>query len=453
MICDFIEQSRTTCALGGLYTALAIERVLPVLHCGPGCQAQTRGVLGNSNGAQNSFPFMESVIPCSNFEETDVVFGGVEKLRKLLDHSLKAYKADMFIVLSGCTPAIVGDDVEEVIRSLSGGDIPVLYAETAGFHGNNLYGHRQVLTAILRQYLPQQKRGETIPDLVNIFGIVPYYDPFWSAELEEIESLLIKIGLKPNIFYGRGKGLAEIKKIPQASFNILLSPWVDLEIVQELEAQYGTPYFHYPALPLGPTETNRFLRKLAKYAGLDELAVEKVIHEGEDLYYYYMNRSLHWIYSCRTLPKHFFVNASASAALPLTRFLVNDMGLLPEKIYLPEGIPEEHRERVEGYFRDLEIADEKRSGFVVDFSEDGGLMAAEIRDIHFDPGTTYIFGSLWDVLFCRGKHVPFLSVSAPQGIHMIGTKHYFGYTGGVNLFSDYYSRLADLGPFGGGSHE
>lgn len=36
------EQQRVACALGGIYTALAIDKVLPVLHCGPGCQGNIR---------------------------------------------------------------------------------------------------------------------------------------------------------------------------------------------------------------------------------------------------------------------------------------------------------------------------------------------------------------------------------------------------------------------------
>jgi nitrogenase molybdenum-iron protein beta chain len=445
---DFIEQGRTTCALGGMYTALAMERVLPVLHCGPGCQVQTRGVLAGANGVQNSYPFMESVIPCTNFGETDVVFGGADRLRKIIDNSLRAYKADMVIAMSGCTPEIVGDDMEEVTHSFDGGETPVLFVEAAGFRGNNLYGHQNVLAAIIDQYLSKQEQEAVVPGQVNIFGVVPYYDPFWTAELNEIESLLTKIGLKPNIFYGRGKGLAEVRKIPRAEFNLLLAPWTDLEIVQGLEARYGTPYFHYPAAPAGPTETKRFLRELANYAGLGNAAVDEVIRDGEDKYYYYMNRSLQWIYGCRTLPKHFLINASASAALPLSRFLVNDMGLLPDAVYLPENVPEAHRDRVDAYFRDLELEEESKKDFPICFSEDGGLMAADIEAREFEPGSTYVFGSVWDVLYCRNRRLPFLSVSTPQGIHMIGAKHYFGFDGGINLFTDYYGALTDLGPFG-----
>jgi nitrogenase molybdenum-iron protein beta chain len=283
---------------------------------------------------------------------------------------------------------------------------------------------------------------------VNVFGIVPYYDPFWTGELDALESLLTRLGLKPNIFYGRGKGLAEVRKIPQAEFNLLLSPWIDLEIVQALEAGYGTPYFHYPAVPIGPTETKRFLRELALYAGLDAVVVEDAIRDGENKYYYYMSRSLQWIYGCRALPKHFLANASASAALSVNRFLVNDMGLLPDSIYLPENVPEAHRARVDAYFRELEIEEDTKKAFPIVHTEDGGLMAADIDGREFEPGSTCVFGSVWDVLYCRNRKLPFLSVSAPHGIHMIGAKHYFGFDGGIQFFTDYYGALADIGPFG-----
>ncbi|MDR1605053.1 MAG: nitrogenase molybdenum-iron protein, alpha and beta chain [Gracilibacteraceae bacterium] len=445
--CEMIEQSRTTCALGGMYTALAMERVLPVLHCGPGCQAQARSLLGTINGAQSAVPFQESVIPCSNFGETDVIFGGADRLRTLIEHTQAAYQADLLIVFSGCTPEIIGDDTASVVSSFAASRTPVLFAETAGFRGNNLYGHAQLWTAICDQYLRPRGAEAVIPGLVNVFGIVPFYDPFWSAQLEELALLLRSVGLKPNIFYGRGKGLPEVDKIPRAEFNLLLSPWVDLPLVRRLREQYGTPYLHYPAVPLGPTETSRFLRALTDFAALSPARTEAVIREGEAQYYYYLNRNLQWLYTCRVLPKYFLVNASAAAALSLTRYLVNDLGLIPDKIYLPENVPEKNRSQVEGYFRDTEL-NKGVAGFPVIFTEDGGLMAAEFGDRLFDPGTLAVFGSFWDVLFCRERRIPFLSVTTPQGNRAFGVRHYCGFSGGINFFTDYFAVLAELGPFG-----
>ena len=249
------EQQRVTCALGGIYTALAIEKVLPVLHCGPGCEQQAGTVLGRANGGQNSYPLQDTVIPCSDFCETDVVFGGTEKLRKLIDKSIDYFDSDLLIAVSGCTSEIIGDDIEEVANTFEDREVPVLHAKLPGFKGGNTYGHTQILKAIIEQYL--KPTGKVNPKQVNIWGIVPFYDPFWLGTLEKIEKLLVEIGLEPNIIYGRNKGIKDVDKIPSAGFNILLSPWIDLEIVQELEEKYNTPYLHFPNLPIGPTEDRK----------------------------------------------------------------------------------------------------------------------------------------------------------------------------------------------------
>ena len=127
------EQQRVTCALGGIYTALAINKVLPVLHCGPGCQQQAGTVLGRANGGQNAYPYQETVIPCSDFCETDVVFGGTNKLKKLIEKSLEYFDAELLIAVSGCTAEIIGDDIEEVVSNFENQDVPVLSAQLPGF--------------------------------------------------------------------------------------------------------------------------------------------------------------------------------------------------------------------------------------------------------------------------------------------------------------------------------
>lgn len=179
------EQQRTACALGGIYTALAIDNVLPVLHCGPGCQSQASSILGGCNGGQNAYSYQESIIPCTDFGESDVIFGGKQRLKKIIQGALENYKADMIIAVGGCTASIIGDDMEEVASYFSESRVPVLHAEIPGFKGNNLYGHSEILKSIIDQYLEPSSiinKGQ-----VNVWGIVPYYDTMWNGILEEIE--------------------------------------------------------------------------------------------------------------------------------------------------------------------------------------------------------------------------------------------------------------------------
>lgn len=432
------EQQRIACALGGIYTALAIDKVLPVLHCGPGCQQQAGAILARINGGQNAFPYQETILPCTAFTDNDVIFGGTKRLKETIGHALQAYKSDMIIAVSGCISEIIGDDMEMVAKSFQDSSIPVLYAEAAGIRGNNLHGHTNILKAIISQYLEPVRQVN--PRQVNVWGIIPYYDTFWMGILEELEQTLLAVGLKPNILYGHGKGLEEVRKIPAAEFNLLISPWVDLEIVQELEERFHTPFLHYPSLPIGPTETGRFLRELAAYASLDQSVVEAYIQKNEDRYYSYINRSIAWIYGCRVLPKRFFLNSSASAGLAVHRYLVNDLGLLPDKIYIAENVPKSHQKRVAGYFRDVEL-DEPID---IAFTDDGGLAAEELQKRELS-GNPILLGSSWDDALAQNLKMPFIPISPPFGDVVVGPKHYFGYNGGLNLFADFHTTVANMG--------
>ncbi|MPM48671.1 Light-independent protochlorophyllide reductase subunit B [bioreactor metagenome] len=434
-----VEQQRVGCAIGGIYTALAIDRVMPILHSGPGCQDNAGRVVAGVNGGQSMGPISESIIPCTDFCEADVIFGGEGKLKKLIEKSIEYLDSDLFLVVDGCTAEIVGDDIEDVTRSFQGGSVPVIYSRLPGFKGNNLWGHSQVLQSIIEQYLtPSSKRT---PRLVNVWGIVPYYDTMWAATLEKVAALLRELGLEPNIIYGQGSGVARLSRIPEAEFNLLLSPWVDLDVVQLLREKFGIPYFHYPVVPIGPTETTRFIRALADYAGLDKENAEAVIAREEERYYYYIQRHLRWLYACKALPKEFYINSSASAALALTRYLVNDLGLLPVKIYIVDNVPDQHQAQVREYFQDLEL---EIKDFEVVFTSDGGLMGAELKDKAL-VNPVSILGTAWDQLLATKRKITFVSVSAPYGDTLVGNKTYFGYDGAISLFADFYSDMVTKG--------
>ncbi|MDR0875971.1 MAG: nitrogenase molybdenum-iron protein, alpha and beta chain [Clostridiales Family XIII bacterium] len=440
-ITSCVEQPRIACAIGGIYTALAIDRVLPILHAGPGCQGQAGATLAGANGGQNADTYLESVIPSTNFSESDVVFGAAERLSHVVEESLKYYDADMFIVSDGCVSQIVGDDIEEVVRTFEGREKPVLHASLPGFKGNNLFGHSEILKAIVEQYLT--KSDHVNEKQVNVWGIVPFYDTFWVATLEKLEALLTELGFEPNIIYGHGKGLKAVDKIPSAGFNLLISPWVDLDIVKLLEEKFDTPYFHYPNIPIGPTQTADFVRKLVKYANLDEVGAERIIKREEDRYYYYLNHSIKFIFTCRVTPREFYINSSASQALALTKYLINDLGMTPRKIFISEGVPEELQEEVRSYFNDVQH--ERPEDLEVIFTNDGGLCDTYVKSEDTTFRKTAVFGTTWDELTAKNLKLPFVPVSAPAGDLMVGVKTYFAWEGAINLAADLYNDAANKG--------
>ncbi|SEP27880.1 nitrogenase component 1 [Propionispora vibrioides] len=432
----FVEQVRHVCALGGYQSVLAIEKAAPILHAGPGCGQKLWRTLGSANGCQGSGYVGGHSVPCTNIGEKEVIFGGDDRLRDIVSNALKVIDAGLFVILTGCTSDIVGDDVSEVARRFQEQGKPVVAVETGGFKGSNLFGHELVLDAIIEQYL--QPAAEKEARLVNIWAVVPYQDPFWVGNLREIEKLVALLGLTPNIIFGPGNGLEALRRVPKAQFNLLVSPWVGLKNVKHLEAKFGTPYLHYPVLPIGPTETANFLRTVGTYAGIEGKRVEKIINKLEQDYYYYIDRAADSLLETQLMPRRFVSIADSFYALGVARFLINDLGLLPETQYITDGVAEEYQDSITAEFKNFEDGIEAK----VVFSNDGGEIHEDIRKLTFR-SRPLILGSAWDRVLSREINGYQLSLATPVTNRLVLNRSYVGYEGALRLVEDIYSLVLE----------
>lgn len=421
-----LDKQRYKCAMSAMQTVQAIDRAIPILHSGPGCAQK----LSSSSGSSGYFS--PNIYPCTSINERDVVFGGVKKLESTIKHSLDVIDADLYVVLTGCIPEIVGDNTEEVVEGFKDAKKPVIYASTAGFKGNNYKGHEEVIDAIIDQLLePSDIR---VKNLVNIWADVPYQNEFWHGNFRELERLIEKLGLVPNIIFGYNKGLSNVKKIPAAQFNLLISPWVGLYNMKKMEQKLKIPYLHYPTLPIGAFETSKFLRTVGEYAGVPEEKVEAIIEEEEAYYYYYIERYADLFLETRVMSKQFTVVSDAHYALGITKFLVNDLGLFPAKQFVVDDTPKGNQEAVSSYFKDLNYGIEAE----VSFETDGYKIHNEIK-AHDYHGYPLILGGHWEKEVAKQTNAHFLNVSWPVNERLIMNSYYVGYDGGLKLIEDIYS--------------
>ena len=423
-----LDKQRYKCAMSAMSTVQAIEGAIPILHSGPGCAEKL------SNSAGSSGHYSPNIFPCTSVNERDVVFGGEKKLRATITNALKVIDADMFIVLSGCTSEIVGDTIEEVVSEFQGAEKPVLFASTPGFKGNNYRGHEWVVDAIIEQYLEPVPEAEKDPLLVNIWADVPYQDEFWAGNYRALEQLLRDIGLKPNVIFGIHRGVQNIKKIPYAGFNLLVSPWVGLETVQRMQKKFGTPYLHWPTLPIGAFETSKFVRAVADFAQLPPEPVEKYIEERESEYYGYIERFADIFLETRAMSRRFSVVADAQYALGITKFLVNDLGRLPANQYVVDDTPAEYQAPIRGYFADLNYHIRANVAFTVD----GWEIHQDIKQTDYH-GYPLIIGSYWEKELAQETDAHYLNVSWPVNERLVINGYYVGYGGGLRLLEDIYS--------------
>lgn len=429
-----IEQPRYSCALGALQTVVAIKRAVPILHSGPGCGDKITSLIGQGEGYAGG-----NTIPCTNASESEIIFGGEDKLKGVIDGAFKVIDADLYVVLSGCTSDIVGDDIGSVTNEYQKQGKAIVYAETGGFKSNNYVSHNIVVNAIIDQYVDKFKtKTEVEPRLVNVFATVPYQDPYWNGNLEEIKRVLEGIGLKVNILFGHESGgIEEWKTIPSAEFNIVVSAWVGLSIAENLKQKYGTPYLHFPYLPIGGNETTNFLHQVSQFGDLDKTIVEAFINKEEKKFYSYIERTADFMLEFRYgLPRIFYTILDASYAIGFSKFLLNELGIIPAKQFIIDDTPEEFRESIVEQFNKIS----KFRSAKVEFAVDGGAIQEEIRK-DVQTNRALILGSGWERDLAKDLGADLLIVSVPVAYRLTLNCGYAGYNGGLRVIEDIYDRV------------
>jgi nitrogenase molybdenum-iron protein beta chain len=336
----------------------------------------------------------------------------------------------------------VGDDAGQVVKQFADEGKPIVYADTPGFKYTNYEAHSVIVNAIIDQYTTGFAKRPQDPKLVNLFASIHYQDPFWKGNLEEYKRLIEGIGLKVQVLFGpHSGGVSEWQNIPQANFNILVSPWYGQNIVEHLEEKYAQPFFQFPYIPIGGNETSRFLRGLASFAnehgaGLDSVAVDAFIKKEEETFYEEIDNLATFLLEFRYgLPSYVHILHDASYVLGMAKFLLHETGIVPKELFITDKTPAEYQQDI------LNIGDSisDKKKIPLHFQPDAGLAQETIRAANHE-GRGLIIGSGWDKDLARKKDCDFLSAALPSPYRLVMTTGYAGYRGGLRLIEDIYNQ-------------
>ena len=422
------ESPRYSCALGGaLSTAKALHRVIPILHCGPGCGMMLYNgqnfIAGYSGGGYVG----GATVPSTNTYERDIVFGAEKRLRQTIASTIEVMDGDLYVVLTGCTAEIIGDDVPSIVAEFAEQHVPVAHASTGGFSGTNYHGYEKLWEALAQQVAVA---GPRAPHLVNLFGMVPAQDIYWLGNTEEIARLLGLLGLTVNTFVTQRQGVEQVKQSARAALNIVLSPWLAEGVLTRYQQKFGVPSLRYPGPPIGPTATAEFLRAVAAALNLDSATVERVIAAEDQYTYDYFDRA-GMVFTGFGIQHRIAVIGDSSTVTGVLRFLVNDFSQIPAVAVITDAPPEAHRPAIIQTLTQLEYA----APPPVVFTSDQWSVAQAVKAA----GATYILGSSLDKEIAQDLGVPQLSISFPVSDRLVLNRAYAGYRGSITLVEDFIS--------------
>ncbi|WP_243375134.1 nitrogenase component 1 [Geotalea sp. SG265] len=437
-----IERPRYQCALGGaLVTINSIERAVAIVHSAPGCAASADGAATVGGGYWGTTLTDGRATPSTNILEREVIFGGEDRLAEQIAATLEVVDADVYAVITGCMTDIIGDDVRAVVGEFRKHGKPVIVAETGGFKGDSTVGADFIWEAIITQFV--EKGLEKDPKLVNLFGFVPAQDVFWRGNLLEIKRLLGLLGIKANTFLTPFDDLKDLKEASRASLNIVFSDVHGVKPAEVFEFTHGTPFVSEP-LPIGPTATEEFLRRIAAQLKVDDETLERVIADEKAYYYRFIN-PLTDLFTDQDFQRFGVVIGNANYTFAVNRFIADDLGWIPYFTAVTDLLNEEQKQAVAKRLETIPADLRPKLIFEADtdrITERLNEQLAQEDDPYGTPiSPAFVIGSNLDRPLAAGLKAAFWGVSYPITNRIVTDQFYAGFRGGLHLVTELISVL------------
>jgi nitrogenase molybdenum-iron protein beta chain len=379
-------------------------------------------------------------IPTSAITETEIVFGGNDRLREEIGATLELIDGQLYVVATGCMTEMIGDDTRGVTADFAADGKPVIAVSTPSFKGDSYAGYEIALNGIFNDYLRHTEKKNA--KLVNIFGIVPAYDPFFRGDLEEMARLIRSLGLEANTFFTPDQTFENVKSASSAALNIVFSRVWGTSFAEEFEKTHGTPFWT-TELPIGPEATDEFLLRLAERVKVPKQRAKNLIERENNIYYGYFERTAD-VFCDSDFKSYAVTVTNSNYAIPVARYAHAELGWA----VLDSFVTDQLREGQKNALRDA-YAESGLPGDLL-FETDTSRIAAAMTQRHpqnrgeryfngHDP--LFILGSSLEKATALKRGANQLSISFPAFNRMIVDRGYAGYRGGLHLFEDIVGSL------------
>ncbi|MDR1810007.1 MAG: hypothetical protein LBR34_06365 [Prevotella sp.] len=423
---QIIYKNRNGCSLHGALKVLeAVDGFVPIVHSSAGCSLQSKLSENLPNAGVGHAFRGQTETSGTNIFEKQVIFGGTARLREQIKNTVKVEKGDLYVVVTGCAPEIVGDDTPAMVKEAQEQGFPVTTVSAPGFKGSVYDGAIWASKAIVEYVGQTNPKHSKQHNRLNILGIIPKQDLFWEGNLRELSRLFSLIGLKTNKLFGFGATIDAWRKIPEAAFNLALSPH-GIPIAQFLEKKYGTPFLDWGFLPVGAADTTALLQELGKRFAVPEETLSEVIRQEESLFDYQLQK-LAQLYVQYDLQKEVAVVGETATVAGISRFLRNSFGQIVTAPVITDNPPEDIRVTLRQVLGEEDVL----------FSSDG----KEIGDKLKSAKPELILGSSLEQEIAGELDVPLVKISAPVYDTVYLQHAIVGYHGGIQLIEEFSAAI------------
>jgi len=252
----------------------------------------------------------------TTFQARDLGGDTAELFKTACNDAYHRFQPQAMIVGASCTAELIQDDPGGLAKALAL-PVPVIPLELPSYQKKENWGASETFYQIVRSLcVPRDPGADFNPRSCNILG--PTALGFRHRDdLAEITRLLQRMGIAINVVAPLNATPADIRRIPDAAFNVVLYPETAETTARWLERNCRQPTTS--VVPIGVSATRDFILQVAKLAGIDASPVLE--EEASRLPWY--SRSVDSTY---LTGKRVFIFGDATHALAAARIAKEELG-------------------------------------------------------------------------------------------------------------------------------
>jgi light-independent protochlorophyllide reductase subunit B len=204
----------------------------------------------------------------TTFQARDLGGDTADLFKRAAADACERFRPQAVIVGASCTAELIQDDPGGLAQALAL-PIPVIPLELPSYQKKENWGAAETFYQIVRALAAPRTHGtERLPGppRCNILGATALGFRH-RDDVTEITKLLAQIGVAVNVCAPLGARPADIARLADADFNVVLYPEIAAPAAQWLQKTFKQPYTK--TVPIGVAATRAFIAEVGELAGID----------------------------------------------------------------------------------------------------------------------------------------------------------------------------------------
>jgi light-independent protochlorophyllide reductase subunit B len=247
--------------------------------------------------------------------------------------AFQRFQPDAMLVGESCTAELIQDQPGSLAATLAL-PIPVVPLELPSYSKKENWGAAETLYQLVRALLRERAPPPGTPRAARPAGRAPRANLLGPTSLGfrcrddvvEISRLLARLGIEVNAVVPLGATIEDLRRLPEADFNINLYPEIAHSTAAWLERNFAMPVTR--CIPMGVGATRDFIAEVAALAGVDAaplLDAEQPARPGRDSSQSRQPWYSRSVDSTYLTGKRVFIFADATHALAAARIAAEEM--------------------------------------------------------------------------------------------------------------------------------